>query len=104
MLIEYAESLPVTKRSVLRLSANVFDHIGLLSPFTVSMKILFQSLCIEKVNWDESLEGEALAKWNSVIEDLKALKNIRVPRRYTNHTVTESSTCSYQLHGLSDAS
>jgi len=29
-LIEYAESLPVTKRSVLKLSANVFDPIGLL--------------------------------------------------------------------------
>ena len=68
------------------------------------MKILFQSLCIEKVNWDESLEGEALAKWNSFIDDLKALKNIRVPRRYTNHPMIESSTCSYQLHGFSDAS
>jgi len=103
-LIEYAESLPVTKRSVLKLSAKVFDAIGLLSPFTVRMKILFQSLCIEKVNWDESLEGEALAKWNSFIDDLKALKNICVPRRYTNHPMTELSTCSYQRHGFSDAS
>ena len=89
---------------MLKLSAKVFDHIGLLSPFTVSMKILFQRLCIEKVNWDESREGEALAKWNSFIDDLKALKNIRVPRRYTNHPMTELSTCSYQLHGFSDAS
>ena len=48
-LIEYAESLPVTKRSVLKLSAKVFDPYGLLSLFTVSMKILFQSRCIEKV-------------------------------------------------------
>ena len=89
---------------MLKLSAKVFDHIGLLSLFTVSMKILSQSLCIEKVNWDESLEGEALAKWNSFIDDLNALKNIRVPRRYTNHPMIESSTCSYQLHGFSDAS
>ena len=87
-LIEYAESLPVTKRLVLKLSAKVFDPIGLLSPFTVSIKILFQSLCIEKVNWDESLEGEALAKWDPFIDDLKALKNIRVLRRYNNHPMT----------------
>ena len=87
-LIEYAEFLPVTKRSMLKLSAKVFDPTGLLSPFTVSMKILFQSLCIQKVNWDESLEGEALAKWNSFTDDLKALKNIRVPRRYTSHPMT----------------
>ena len=38
-LIKYTESLPVAKRSMLKLSAKVFDPIGLLSPFTVSMKI-----------------------------------------------------------------
>ena len=73
-LIEYAESLPVTKRSVLKLSAKIFDPIGLLTPFTISMNILFQTLCVEKVNWDESLEGEALSKWKSFINDLSALK------------------------------
>ena len=61
-LIKYAEAIPATKRSVLKLSAKIFDPIGLLTPFTISMKILFQGLCIEKVNWDESLKGEALAK------------------------------------------
>ena len=75
-LIKYAEALPATKRSVLKLSAKIFDRIGLLSTFTISMKILFQRLCIEKVNWDESLEGEALAKWKSFINDLNTLKNI----------------------------
>lgn len=75
-LIEYAESLPVTKRSVLKLSAKIFDPIGMLTLFTISMKILFQSLYIEKVNRDENLEGEALAKWKSFIHDLNALKNI----------------------------
>ena len=75
-LIEYADSLPVTKRSVLKLSAKIFDPIGLLTPFTISMKILFQDLCIEKVNWDEALDGEALNKWKSFIKDLKELKNV----------------------------
>ena len=37
-LIEYAKSLPPTKRSVLRLAAKVFDPIGLITPFTVIMK------------------------------------------------------------------
>ena len=66
-LIEYAESLPVTKCSVLKLSAKIFDPIGLLTPFTISMKILFQSPCVEKVNWDERLEGEASSKWKYFI-------------------------------------
>lgn len=103
-LIEYAESLPATKRSVLKLSAKIFDPIGLLTPFTISMKVLFQCLCVEKVNWDESLEGEALAKWKTFINDLNALKNIRVPRCYANYSPTQSTVCSYQIHGFSDAS
>lgn len=43
------------------------------------MKVLFQGLCVEKVNWDENLEGEALGKWEMFINDLNALKNIRSP-------------------------
>ena len=52
-LLEYTQSLLITKRSVLKLSAKIFDPIGLLTPFTINMRILFQILCIEKVTWDE---------------------------------------------------
>ena len=68
------------------------------------MKILFQSLCTKKVNWDERLEGEALTKWKSFINDLSAVKNIRVPRCYANYSQTKSTMRSYQVHGFSDAS
>ena len=78
-MVEYAQSLPSTKRSVLKLSAKVFDPIGLVTPFTVNMKILFQSLCTENVNWDDDLEGEALLKWNKLVNELHALNNVRVP-------------------------
>ena len=66
----------------------MFDPIGLLTPFSVTMKVLFQGVCVEKVKWDENLEGESLAKWKTFIIDLNALKNIRVPRCYANDTVS----------------
>ena len=37
-MVEYAQSLPCTKRSVLELSEKVFDPTGLVTPFTVNMK------------------------------------------------------------------
>ena len=36
-LIAYAKSLPITKRSVLNISAKIFDPLGLLSPFTIKI-------------------------------------------------------------------
>ena len=44
-LMSYVNSLPDTKRSVLKQAAKCVDPIGLLTPFTINMKILFQSLC-----------------------------------------------------------
>ena len=51
---------PVTKRQLLRITASIFDPLGFLSPFTVKLKILFQTLCVINTNWDEPLSGEAL--------------------------------------------
>ena len=60
--MEYLESLSPTKRSVLKFSAKLFDPLGLLSPFVENMKIWFQKLCVDKVSWDDRLEGTRLAK------------------------------------------
>ena len=56
---EYGKELPTTKRSVLKLSAKLFDD----SPFVVQLKILFQQLCLEKVDWDKELQEKILSKF-----------------------------------------
>ena len=48
----------MTKRSVLKVSAKIFDPLGLLSPFIVKLKLLFRSLCSESINWDDPVEGD----------------------------------------------
>jgi len=65
-MIDFARSLPPTKRSVLRVSVKLFDPLGLFSPFVISTKVLFQKLCIERIKWDQSLEGE----WLEVVEPI----------------------------------
>lgn len=100
-LIEYALTLPPTKRSVLKLSAKIFDPIGILAPFTVNLKCLFQTLCVDNVNWDTELSGKSLSTWNSLLKDLIAIKSISASRCY----FTRSSPISnHQIHGFSDAS
>ena len=50
-LIKFVEYLPLTKRSLLRILAKIFDPLGFLSPFTILPKCYFR-ICLGKVNWD----------------------------------------------------
>ena len=98
-LHKYASSLPLTKRSVLKVTAKIYDPMGFLSPLTVEMKILFQELCIEKTNWDIELKGESLRKWKSFLQELILIDCYHIPRCYFARQPVD-----VQLHGFSDAS
>ena len=41
-LVILARQLPLTKRSVLKMSARVFNPLGLSTPLSINLKILFQ--------------------------------------------------------------
>ena len=75
----FVKSLPPTKRSILRLSAKVFDPMGLLSPFVIGTKILFQALCKSKIDWDSPLDGDLLCHWKCLIKEIEAISEIRKP-------------------------
>ena len=98
-LSDYGKSLPATKRSVLKLSAMVFDPMGFLSPCTEEMKILFQELCLHKIVWDSNLSKHLLGTWNSLLNELKCLNNVKRPRCYFT-----SRPVQFELNGFSDAS
>ena len=102
-LAEQAKLLPTTKRSLLKISAKIFDPLGLLSPFTIQWKVLFQVLCNERTDWDEQLSDGLLKRWNSLIAELQTLNSVRIPRCYFD-SHSESLLKSAQLHCFSDAS
>ena len=58
----------------------MIDPLGIISPVVVSMKILFQELCKEKLDWDAELTGDQRKYWIAWIEDLKQVEKIAVPR------------------------
>ena len=97
----YLQNLPPTKRSVLRFAAKIFDPLGILSPFTVRQKMMFQSLCTNKRGWDERLDGDLLKQWNNLRHEITALEHVQIPRCYFS---PGKKPFSYQLHGFCDAS
>ena len=100
-LIRCIESLSVTKRSLLRITAKIFDPLGFLSLFVIQLKVLFQRLCSDRCGWDDPLPDKVLVQWQKIVSGLQSLNGMKVPRCYfdSNRTVAYS-----QLYGFSDAS
>lgn len=66
------------------------------------MKVLFQTLCEENVDWDVPLLEEARKQWNKWLRDLKEVQEILVP--WCVYEGVEDVVMSYSLHGFGDAS
>lgn len=77
------------------------DPLRFLKPCTVSTKILFQRLCLDKVTWDDCLDGETLQKWNSLLYKLSVLAELQIP---SCSILKGQIVFSCKLHGFSDAS
>jgi len=90
----------VSKRSLLRVTVCIFDLLGFLSPFVIRLKILFQTLCTNKINRDEALSGDHLAAWISLMTQFQLLSACRVKRCYYD---IGSEVTEVELHGFCDA-
>ena len=97
-----ALNLPATKGNVLRITASVYDPLGLISPVLVLMKILLQELYHVKKGWDEPLEEKTMRQLNNWITDLQGVEDIAVPCCYLAGVT--GNILSAELHGFSDAS
>ena len=98
-IIDLAERLKPTKRSVLRILQKVYDPLGILSPYLITAKVLMQELCRLKLSWDELLPDDKLTQWRNWTADLKKLKSLKIPR-----CIRENRKSTLELVGFSDAS
>ena len=101
-VVENAKLLPPTKRSVLKVVAQVYDPLGWISPVVITMKILFQKLCMDKEDWDTPLKKEHRELFERCINDSEQVGTISISRCYFQGVAGEVK--SVQLHGFSDAS
>ncbi|KAL1255341.1 hypothetical protein QQF64_013402 [Cirrhinus molitorella] len=72
------------------------------SSISTSRKQILQELCRDKVNWDEELPGPILSQWQSWLQDLPHLADLKIPRSNLPSQFDEVSL--YELHNFSDVS
>ncbi|XP_029170330.1 uncharacterized protein LOC114940017 [Nylanderia fulva] len=88
-----------TKRSVLSLTAKMFDPLGWLAPTTVLAKIFIQSTWLLGLDWDAPLPSDDERRWLRFQNELPALENVLVPRWLGGLTDSQ-----LEIHGFADAS
>ena len=103
-IIAKAESERVlTKRVILRTAARFYDALGLIAPIIVVVKVMFQQLCKDKLQWDDDIGQPFQDKWRNLLTNLKQVREISVDRCYAKEFDYQTAS-SIQLHGFGDAS
>lgn len=93
---------PQNKRKILSTIASIYDPCGFCSPVILPIKLLLQELWELKVKWDTVLSEELQRKWEDLMDNLKDIKHIEIPRFMGVAGKVGNTT--YELHGFSDAS
>ncbi|XP_035230524.1 uncharacterized protein LOC118202452 [Stegodyphus dumicola] len=88
-----------TKRFILQTAGKIYDPLGLITPFTVRIKLLLQKLWLRKLPWDEELPSDLNDEWSQWCSELSELSNISVPR-----FALDSCDENIEIHVFSDAS
>ena len=90
-----------TKRNILSITNSLYDPLGFVLPVVLRARLVYSEICKAKLDWDEALTGANLKQWESWIQSLVGLENIRVPRCFKE---ISHEPIQLQLHFFSDAS
>ena len=101
-LIQYGRELPLSKRSVLKVAAKLYDPLGIIFPIFLPVKLIFQELSKLKVDWDEAMSEEMKDKFLTWISSLETEEPISVNRCYFE--IDPEDIKSLQLHAFGDGS
>jgi transposase len=90
-----------TKRLILKLSATVYDPLGLISPYTVKARSILQDLWkVENLSWDHKIPDEFAQRWSDwLVELFQLAEMISIPR-----FLQFKSSRKAQIHVFCDAS
>ena len=88
-----------TKEELYSVIAQVFDPMGLLSPFVFLAKILLHKACLAKLDWKSKLPPGLNQEWEVWKADISKINEIQYDRWISFEGATD-----FELHGFCDAS
>ena len=59
-----------------KVSAKIFDPLGLLGGLPITLKCIFQTFCVDRIRLDDVLQGSYFKQWNDLLKELKALERV----------------------------
>ena len=95
---------PLTKRGMSSMSASLYDPLGFVSPVSLIPKMMLQTLCRLKLDWDEQIPTDIAQKMLSWKSNLRVLAELKIPRCVKSKILQHASSYKAQLHIFSDAS
>ena len=88
---------------ILSLISRVFDPLGFLCPFVITLKCIFQNVWRLCLDWNEIVPEEVRDKVVTWMDGLRLLREWKIPRQYFSEgALKEATHC--QLHAFGDAS
>ena len=89
-----------TVASVLSVLASIYDPLGIIAPFTLTGKQLFQELWMAHQSWKAQVPEEFIKAWAAWISEIHVIAEIHMPRWYgfprgskiTLHIFADAST------------
>ena len=91
----------VTKRTMLSHVMSVFDPIGLLSGWLLTVRILLQKLWKHELGWDSPVPDQCEREYREWIRELEQIDTVRIPRHMFDH---EAGIRDVEMHVFCDAS
>ena len=77
-----SESQISAKCEFLKVLSYVYDLSGIVSPTIITLKMLFQKICMMRINWDDVLPEVIIAEWQNILENVNVTNSFKLERHY----------------------
>ena len=93
---------PLTRRGILSALSSLHDPLGFVAPVVLEGRLILQSLCKRKAEWDEEITSHEAEKWLEWTSCLPAISSLNIPRCLYSSGLSQAK--SLEIHNFCDAS